>query len=150
MNFYIKQNATLPELLLMPFRDGRYDYLGGKIVKLDSTESINDIAEKLANSSVTFSMRDVETGMLKVANAEAEFVLYESREDTNIKQLLLKYQFTSSDTNREGTYLGEFKIDILDTNQNNLKTGELIVPIKNELYIHVLSSKIKSTTSYIY
>lgn len=135
MNFYIKQNATLPVILMKLVKDGRYDY--------------NKFYEDLSNSSVTFSMKDMRTGYYKVANVAAEIVLTDINGYGTEEELMLKYQFTSEDTDTAGVYLGEFKINFYDTNDNNTETGTLIVPINNQLYIHVTDSLTISDTNYI-
>lgn len=135
MNFYIKKSATLPVLLLKLIKDGKFDY--------------RKFYEELSNTSITFSMIDSKTGYYKVANAEAEVVLTDVNGDDFYKELMLKYKFTKDDTDTPGVYFGEFKINFYDTENNNAETGELIVPIKNQLYIHVLDSSTISDTNYI-
>ena len=57
MEFYIKKNATLPVLKMQVVKDGRSDY--------------NNFMDLIENSSIIFSMVDVETGIPKMRIEEA-------------------------------------------------------------------------------
>lgn len=62
-NFYLVRNSLNPCLEMELIQDGRYDF---------QKSLINDA---LQDSTVTFSMIDEETGLLKVAKAQANIVL---------------------------------------------------------------------------
>lgn len=130
MNFYIRKNATMPYLLLKVSKDGRYDY--------------KKFYNQLENSAITFSMIDEKTGVYKIANQAASV-----RKAEDSDNYLLFYQFTTSDTNKVGTYRGQFKINLYDTDNNNAVLGELIVPIKDDLKIHILDTWTISETNYL-
>lgn len=128
MVFNIKQNSTLPILKMKLYRDGRNDY--------------NNFDERLENSIITFTMKDMTTGVYKVVNKTASIELKDPCGNNSENQYYVIYKFTADDTNRTGIYLGEFKIFFLN---NELQSdGELIVPISEPLYINVIDSFIKS------
>jgi hypothetical protein len=133
MTFTIRQNSELPTLKLRLYRDGRNDY--------------NNFDDLIENAVITFAMRDSKTGIYKVANKTANVVLKSSVDENSKKEYYISYNFTSEDTNKPGVYIGQFKIIFLDVNLQ--PSGSLIVPINEELYIHVLDSFIKSDVIYV-
>jgi hypothetical protein len=133
MIFTIRQNSKLPSLRMKLYRDGRNDY--------------NRFDDLLENSVITFAMKDEKTGIYKVANKEAKIILKDPCDINSKKEYYIVYDFTTDDTNKPGIYLGQFKITFLnDCVQTN---GDLIVPIAEELYIHVIDSFVKSDIKYI-
>jgi hypothetical protein len=133
MIFTIRQNSKLPSLRMKLYRDGRNDY--------------NRFDDLLENSVITFAMKDEKTGIYKVANKEAKIILKDPCDINSKKEYYIVYDFTTDDTNKPGVYLGQFKITFLnDCIQTN---GDLIVPIAEELYIHVIDSFVKSDIKYI-
>lgn len=133
MIFTIRQNSKLPSLRMKLYRDGRNDY--------------NRFDDLLENSVITFAMKDEKTGIYKVANKEAKIILKDPCDINSKKEYYIVYDFTTDDTNKPGIYLGQFKITFLnDCIQTN---GDLIVPIAEELYIHVIDSFVKSDIKYI-
>ena len=133
MIFTIRQNSKLPSLRMKLYRDGRNDY--------------NRFEELLENSIITFAMKDEKTGIYKVANKEAKIVLKDPCDINSKKEYYIVYDFTTDDTNKPGVYIGQFKITFL--NSQLQPNGELITPIAEELYIHVIDSFIKSDVKYI-
>lgn len=125
MDFYINKGATLPMVILELIQDGRNDY--------------KKFHEKIQNANVTFTMHDVENGVKKIGckNALCLCKTCDGNNDCDEEQFYLAYQFSSKDTNRAGTYVGQFTVDFLDG------SGTLIVPIREELFIHVLDGSIK-------
>ena len=90
MNFHIKQYSELPILKLRLLRDGRNDY--------------KRFDEYLENSLLTFSMKDMKTGIYEIANEAAELVLKDPCTDDGSKEYYIVYRFTTQDTSRPGTY----------------------------------------------
>ena len=133
MVFTIRQNSTLPILKLVLYRDGRNDY--------------EHFEELLENSIITFAMKDEKTGIYKISNKEAIIKPKLPCANDVKKEYYIVYEFTSDDTNRPGIYLGEFKIIFIGLDLQ--PTGELIIPISEQLYIHVIDSFVKSDVSYI-
>ncbi len=129
MDFFIKRNSTLPKLKMRLISDTELDYK-----KFD---------EMLENCSVTFSMVSVDTKTMKIANKEAEVVVEKLNLVNNQDDYIyyIEYNWTEKDTNKTGTFIGEFKIDFLEPN-----CGSIIVPIREPLYIHIDDSITKTTT----
>jgi hypothetical protein len=118
MEFYIKQNATLPLLKLQVVKDGRSDY--------------NNFADLIESSLILFSMKDVETGIPKIISKVGGFVSKTFVEPNTPTEYYIYYQFSDRDTNKVGRYEAEF---LLKNEQ-----GSLIVPIREPLYINVQES----------
>jgi hypothetical protein len=133
MNFHIKQYSELPILKLRLSRDGRNDYK-----KFD---------EFLENSVITFSMRDMNTGIYEIANEPANLVLKDPCIDDGSKEYYIVYNFTITDTTRPGTYLGEFQINYI--NDAMTISNALITPIAEPLYIYVIDSFVKSDVKFV-
>jgi hypothetical protein len=123
MEFYIKKNATLPVLKMQVVKDGRAGYL--------------QLMEDLEVSTIYFSMVDVETGIPKIVSAPAEIVALILPEDGAPTEYYIYFKFTSRDTNTPGRYQGQFLI------KND--EGNLILPIREELYINIQDSFISET-----
>lgn len=126
MDFFIKKNATLPVLKLQVVKDGRSDY--------------NKFMDMIEESSIFFSMVDVETGIPKISSRPAGFV-EKTFVDLNAgPEYYIYYQFTPRDTNRIGRYAGQFMLRNSD--------GVLILPIREELFINVQDSFIADDLVY--
>jgi len=123
MNFHINKDATLPPLVMEVVNDGRNNY--------------KDIHEKLQNATITFSMTSLDTGIKKIGGQPAKCLLKEVSSDCPDEEYYLAYNFRAKDTNKAGTYVGEFKIVFLDG------SGTLIVPIKDELFINIREGSIR-------
>ena len=123
MDFHINKGATLPILKMELIRDGRYNY--------------REFHDKLQNSDIYFCMTDIVTGVKKIGKKPATCILKTEYNGCNDEEYYLAYQFTSKDTNKAGTYVANFIIEFNDG------SGTLIVPIREELYIHVLDGSIK-------
>ena len=123
MEFYIKKNATLPVLKMQVVKDGRAGYL--------------QLMEDLEVSTIYFSMVDVETGIPKIVSAPAEIVALILPEAGAPTEYYIYFKFTARDTNTPGRYQGQFLI------KND--EGNLILPIREELYINIQDSFISET-----
>lgn len=127
-NFYINQHSLNPPLRLELVKDGKYDY------------KKNDIyTNAIQNANITFSMKNAETGILKVSKAKAR-VVYSANTSCEPK-LIIEYQWKKRDVNEKGTYNGWIEINFLDgITQDGVEypTGNLIVPIEDKLQIHIL------------
>ena len=123
MDFYINKNATLPILKLELIQDGINNY--------------TKFFDLVQNANIYFSMTDINTGIKKISRKATGLLPKTEYEGCSIEEYFLSYNFTSKDTNKEGTYIGQFLIEFLDG------TGSLIVPIREELLIHVLEGSIK-------
>ena len=127
MEFIIKKGSVNPVLRMELIKDGRYDF---KKAMIDHA---------IQDSVVKFYMKDVETGLLKVAKADADIVL--AQEEGCEEKYILQYKWKERDTKKEGTYEGWFEINF----NGNLKeegvdypSGKMIVPIQEKLQIVIL------------
>ena len=127
MEFIIKKGSVNPVLRMELIKEGRYDF---KKAMIDNA---------LQDSVVKFYMKDVETGLLKVAKADADIVL--AQEEGCEEKYILQYKWKERDTKKEGIYEGWFEINF----NGNLKeegvdypSGKMIVPIQEKLQIVIL------------
>jgi hypothetical protein len=122
MEFFIKKNATLPVLKMQVVKDGRSGYL--------------QLMQDLEVSIIFFTMVEVETGIPKIVSAPAEIVNLILPEGAD-PEYYIYFKFTARDTNTPGRYQGQFLI------KND--EGNLILPIREELYINIQDSFISET-----
>lgn len=129
-NFFINKGATLPTLRMEVINDGRHDF-----TKLNTA---------LEAAEVYFNMTDISNGIRKIANVQANVVL---KEDTSCEdKYIIEYRWKERDTKSSGIYKGEFRIvfnGTIQTDNTTYPSGELIVPISQELFIHVMDGSIK-------
>lgn len=124
--FHIKRGSLNPVLRMELIQDGRYDF---------KRSMINDA---LQDSTVTFTMIDTETGLLKIAKAEAEIV---PQEDEGCEErYVLQYKWKERDVKKEGIFEGWFEVNFNgDIVQDGVDypTGNLKIPIQDELMIYI-------------
>lgn len=120
MNFYIKKGSTLPMLVMELINDGRNDY--GKF------------HDMIQNSVITFCMTDKDTGVKRIGGKEGLCILKQPSSDCVGEEYFIGYQFSTKETRKAGTFIGEFKIVFNDG------SGTLLVPIKDDLFIHILEN----------
>lgn len=130
MVFNINKGATLPLLRMNLNNDGYSDYWKAYLALQGA-------------KGVTFSMWDQETGVFKIANAQAEIVYdeYSGCEE----RYLIQYKWTERDTNEAGRYIGQFKISFSDDivmDGVTFPSGDLIVPLAEDLIIVINNSNI--------
>lgn len=123
MIFQINQYSTLPVLQMELINDNRV--------------SFNQFHECIQNAVITFCMTDTKTGAKIVGNKPALCILKENLIDPLQEEYLIGYQFTEKETKKSGVFIGQFTIEFNDG------SGKLLVPIKEELEIHILDSSIK-------
>lgn len=124
MEFFIRKDSTDPILKMQLVLDGRNDF--------------NSFHDKLANSSIYFSMKHVDTGILKVANKKAYIVSKIPTSPNAPTEYYIYYKWTKNNVNKVGRYEGQFIIYFHSDNT------ELIVPIREDLFITVSDSFVKS------
>ena len=122
--FYINAMSTLPVLRMELINDGRYDF--------------NKIYEALQDADIKFSMKNEETGVLKVSNADAVLRLEDNPGCE--ERLVIEYDWKARDTKTPGVYKAWFDIDFhgnITQNGINYPNGKMIVPIQEDLIIYV-------------
>lgn len=122
--FYIKSNSELPILSMELIYDGRSDF--------------NKFHDAIQNADITFTMTNIDTNVVKVANAPC----YIKRKEGNgcVEEYLICYQWKKRDTKEKGVYKGEFSIkfsDNLKGESTTFPSGELNMPIREDLMIIV-------------
>ena len=122
MEFFIRKNATLPLLKMQVVKDCRAGYL--------------ELMDLLEVSTIYFSMINEATGIPKIVSAPCYIVNLILAEGAPTEYYIY-YKFTERDTNTPGRYKGQFLIKNAE--------GDLIVPIREELYINVEDSFISKT-----
>lgn len=122
MEFFIKKNATLPLLKMQVVKDGRAGYI--------------QFMETLELSTIYFTMVDADTGIPKIVSAPCDIVNL-ILPDGATQEYYIYFRFTSMDTNTPGRYKGQFLI--------KNEEGNLILPIREELYINIQDSFISET-----
>lgn len=124
--FYLRQGSVNPLLRLEVINDGRYDY----------RKSL--INNSLMDSNVTFSMKNVETGLLKVSKAEADIVL--AKTEGCEEKYILQYKWKPRDVKEEGIFEGWFDImfngNLTENGEEYLK-GNFKVPVQEKLLIYI-------------
>lgn len=125
--FYIINGSTVPYLRMELINDGRTDFLK------------NDIINKsLQDAKVTFSMKNIDNGILKVSNAPCDIVL--AKTDGCEEKYVIEYRWKERDTKDRGVYKGWFTI-IFNGNITeygvDFPKGKLKMPISEDLYIYI-------------
>ncbi len=123
MEFFIMQNATLPLLKMQIVKDGRSDYV--------------TFMNLLEVSNIFFSMVNTATGIPKIVSAPASIVEKTFAEPGTPTEYYVYFQFSSMQTDTPGRYVGQF---LLKSDE-----GNLILPIREQLYINIQPSFISST-----
>ena len=122
--FFINKGAILPTLRMEVINDGRYSFW--------------KFHEAIQNAVVTFSMKNVDTDILKISKAPCEIVL---AEDGGCEEkYIIQYKWKKRDTNEVGKFKGWFNIDFLDDiSQYGVEypSGLLVAPISEDLYIYI-------------
>lgn len=122
--FFINQHSVLPYLRMEVINDGRYSFW--------------KFHEAIQNATVTFSMKNVDTDILKISKAPVEIV--ESNDGGCEEKYILQYKWKERDTREPGKYKGWFTINFLDgLSQSGVDypTGVMIAPISEQLYIYI-------------
>ena len=118
MDFYIKKNATLPLLKMQVVKDGRSDF--------------HHFMDFIESSTIIFSMIDVATGIPKITSKPGGFVSKTFIDPATPPEYYIYYPFTKRDTNKVGRYEAQFMLKNAE--------GDLIVPIREPLFINITES----------
>ena len=124
--FYIRKGSVNPVLRMEVIKDGRFDF---------NKSLINNAIQ---DSTVTFSMVDTETGILKIGHAPAEVVL--AKTDGCEENYILQYKWKERDVKNSGIFDGWFEIKFngnLTEDGIDYPKGNLKVPIQDTLRIYV-------------
>jgi hypothetical protein len=117
MEFFIKQNTSLPILKMDVIRDGR-------------TDSWKNFYEILDNANIRFSMKSEDNGIQKIFMQPAYLTEKDRTNSDSDREYYIYYKWSARDTNKKGRFIGEFSIV--------LENGDLIAPIVSNLYINIV------------
>lgn len=121
MNFFIRQNSTLPILKVQVVKDSRNNF--------------REFDNGLSGATITFSMYEENTGTYRILDRPAFIELVP---DSSPAEYYVYYPFRKTDTKKIGGYIGEFKI--------SYPTSEIILPLREKLYINITESFVNSDT----
>lgn len=130
--FNINKDSNLPYLEIEPIIDGRHSFL--------------KLYEAIQNADVTFSMKNIDTGVWKIANASAHVV--DCTEQGCEERFKIQYRWKERDTKEAGRYLAQFKITFNDdivSGDKIFPKGDLIVPIAEDIIVNISHNGIKTT-----
>jgi hypothetical protein len=125
MDFNIKKNATLPLLKMQVVRDGRSEY--------------QSFMDSLGSASIFFSMINEATGIPKIVSKPAYITEVIGDDPNALPEYYVYFKFTARDTNTVGRYVGQFLIKYNNSLLGGIE-GNLILPLRDELYINVQES----------
>ena len=127
IEFVVRQGSNYPALRMELIEDGRYDFHKAKI------------NNALQDSDVVFSMKDIETGILKVSKAKA--VIKNADTEGCEDKYVVEYDWQTRDTAKPGIYEGwfdiDFKGDVVEAGVDYPSAGKLRVPVTEDLLIYV-------------
>lgn len=118
MNFFIKQNATLPVLKIKISKDGRSDF--------------QSFIDNILNSTIYYSLIDVDTNVVKILNRPLTFLMNESPNGVSPSEVYFYIQFGFKDTKKPGKYKLSLHIDSL--------LGKISLPLKEDVFVYVTDS----------
>ena len=120
--FFINQNSELPILSIDLIYDGRSDF--------------NKLWDAIQDSEITFTMTNIDSNIIKIANAPCYIKLKEN--DGCVERYSICYNWKKRDTKEKGTYEGVFNIHFNGNIKNEKITypnGDLVMPIREKLLI---------------
>jgi hypothetical protein len=117
MEFFIKQNSTLPIIKMDVILDGKTD--AGK-----------DFYSILDNATLRFSMVCEDDDIQKIFMKEAYLTEKYRRNFDSPREYYIYYKWIQKDTNKKGRFVGQFLVQ--------LEEGELVSPIAENLYINII------------
>lgn len=118
MNFFIKQNATLPVLKIKISKDGRSDF--------------QTFIDNISNSTVYYSLIDVDTNVAKILNRPLSFLVNEAPNGVSPSEVYFYIQFGFKDTKKPGKYKLSLQIDS--------SSGKISLPLKEDVFVYVTES----------
>lgn len=126
--FFINQHSELPILEMKLIENGRYGSIDHESFYI-----------ALQNARLYFTMIDIDTGVTRIAHQPAG--LLENLDCPGTYNIY--YQFKKRDTQRVGSYRGQFEIVFGSDVQNEFTSRTLIIPIHDELVIKIMDGLIK-------
>mgnify|MGYP003671627795 FL=1 len=125
MEFFIRKSSLEPILKMQLVQDGRNDF--------------NSFHDKLSNSSIRFSMRDVDSGVYKILNQPGGIVQKTKLSENAETEYYIYYRWKKKDVKKVGRFEGMFSIYLHD------ECTELKVPIREDLFINITESFVQAS-----
>ena len=125
MEFFIRKNSLEPVLKMQLIQDGRNDF--------------ESFYQKLANSAISFSMKNAKNGAYVILNKAAGIVAKTRIDPTSPVEYYIYYRWQPTDVSEVGRYQGQFNIALVED------CVDLIVPIREDLYINISDSFVNSS-----
>ena len=125
MEFFIRKSSLEPILKMQLVQDGRNNF--------------NSFHDKLSNSSIRFSMRDVDTGIYKILNQAGGIVQKTKLSENSETEYYIYYRWLKKDVKKVGRFEGMFSIYLHD------ECSELKVPIREDLFINITDSFVQAS-----
>jgi|TARA_R110002020_G_scaffold377631_5_gene588723 hypothetical protein len=125
MEFFVRQHSNEPILKMQLIQDGRNDF--------------DSFYQKLVNSAITFSMKDTKNGAFVILNRAAGVVAKTRIDPSMPVEYYIYYRWQPGDVSDVGRYQGQFNITLVE------ECSELIVPVREDLYINVTESFVNSS-----
>src|SRR5574343_87362 len=82
---------------------------------------------------ITFSMKNVDNNQYKIVNKQGVLLLKTPATENSVVEYYISYKFNEEETDTLGIYKGQFKVTFLNGDY-------IILPIQDELYIHIKDS----------
>jgi len=95
----------------------------------DGINSNKDFTNLLETATISFSMIDETSSVVKISNKRAYITQKILLNPNAATEYYIYYKFSKKDTNKPGRYLGQFLI--------KTEEGILITPIREALYINI-------------
>ena len=127
-NFFINKGSIMPVLEMKLIEYGRV-----------GSDAHEPFYTALLNADWFFTMIDVDTGVTKVAHQPATLIEI----DNCTGQFHIAYEWKPRDVSRAGVYRGQFEIVFDKDNITEFAGKNLVVPIQNQLFVHVTEGVIK-------
>ena len=124
--FYIIRGSVNPTLRIELINDGRYDF---------KKTLFNNVIQ---DSLVYFSMRNTESGLLKVANEPA--IIVEAGDGGCEERYIIEYKWKPRDVKEPGIFIGWFEIKFNgDITEDGVEypTGNMKIPIEEDILIYI-------------
>ena len=122
MEFYIRQNSTLPILKLELIDDGKND-----------KSSFN---EKLENCEITLDLINIDGNIPHILSSSCNITNKVKKNNFITDEYFIIHHFTAEETSVVGRYEAKINIQFFDSNMEN--TDLLILPLKEKLFINIV------------
>jgi hypothetical protein len=94
------------------------------------TDADEEFYSLLDNATLRFSMHNESNGIPKISMKQAYIVAKDKRNPDSPWEYYIYYKWDDKDTNTKGRFVGQFLVI--------LENGELISPIRENLYINII------------